>query len=208
VIDSKKLITVNVSNPKLKNSLSIMMNIIKCENYTHQTKYKLPIAPSPNLKQMQSIYCYASTCFFEGTVLSEGRGTNFPFQIFGHPSYSNKLFAFTPNPNAGAKSSKLFGKQCYGWFINGTEKEVLQKLNNQIQLKYLLEAYKLFPNKDSFFLQPKVDKPENYFFNKLAGNATLMQQLKDGKTETEIKASWKYELDKFKAIRKKYLLYP
>jgi uncharacterized protein YbbC (DUF1343 family) len=181
--------------------------IVLCKNYTHQTKYTLPIAPSPNLKQMQSIYWYPSTCYFEGTVLSEGRGTDYPFQIFGHPSYSKKLFAFTPNPNAGAKSSKLFGKPCYGWNITGTEAEVLKKVNNQIQLKYLIEAYKQFSKKDSFFITPKENKPENYFFNKLAGNATLMQQLKQGKTEAQIRNSWKADLDKFKAIRKKYLLY-
>ncbi len=186
---------------------TLQLTIIGNKNYTHQTKYTLPIAPSPNLKQMQSIYWYPSTCFFEGTVLSEGRGTDFPFQIFGHPSYSSKLYSFTPNPNAGAKSSKLYGKQCYGWKLNGSEKEVLKKVNNQIQLKYLIEAYKLFPNKDSFFLKPKLDKPENYFFNKLAGNSSLMQLLKDGKTEAEIRQSWQYYLSKFKAIRKKYLLY-
>jgi uncharacterized protein YbbC (DUF1343 family) len=186
----------------------INLVVIGNKNYDHQTKYILPIAPSPNLKQMQSIYWYPSTCFFEGTVLSEGRGTDFPFQIFGHPSYSTKLYAFTPNPNAGAKSSKLFGKQCYGWNISGTEKEVLKKVNNQIQLKYLIDAYKQFPKKDSFFLPAKDNKPENYFFNKLAGNATLMQQIKDGKTEAQIKQSWQYDLNKFKTIRKKYLLYP
>jgi uncharacterized protein YbbC (DUF1343 family) len=183
------------------------MTVIKCKNYTYTSKYVLPIAPSPNLREMQSIYWYPSTCFFEGTVLSEGRGTDKPFQIFGHPSYSNKLFAFTPNPNTGAKSSKLYGKQCYGWNISGTEKEVVQKVNNQIQLKYLIQAYKLFPKKDSFFITPKLDKPENYFFNKLAGNATLMQQIKAGISEAEIKKSWQPALNKFKAIRKKYLLY-
>jgi uncharacterized protein YbbC (DUF1343 family) len=191
-----------------KKGYAFILQIITCQNYTHQTKYTLPIAPSPNLKQMQSIYWYPSTCYFEGTVLSEGRGTDYPFQIFGHPSYSKKLFAFTPKPNAGAKSSKLFGKQCYGWNITGTEAEVLKKVNNQIQLKYLIDAYKQFPQKDSFYITPKDKKLENYFFNKLAGNATLMQQLKAGKTEAEIRKSWKPDLDKFKAIRKKYLLYP
>jgi uncharacterized protein YbbC (DUF1343 family) len=186
---------------------TLKMTIIGCQNYTHKTKYKLPIAPSPNLREMQSIYWYPSTCFFEGTVLSEGRGTDKPFQIFGHPSYSKKLYAFTPNPNAGAKSSKLYGIQCYGWNISGSEYKVFKNVNNQIQLQYLIDAYKLFPNKDSFFLMPKTDKPENYFFNKLAGNATLMQQLKEGKTQKQIKQSWQYNLNKFKATRKKYLLY-
>ena len=149
---------------------------------------------------MQSIYLYPSTCFFEGTVLSEGRGTDKPFQIFGHPALPKNLYAFTPKPNAGAKSSKCFFKKCYGWDESGTTKAVLEKVDNKIQLKYLLNAYKLFPGKDSFFLK-------NNFFNKLAGNDELMQQIKTGKTEAEIRASWEPALNDFKKIREKYLLY-
>jgi uncharacterized protein YbbC (DUF1343 family) len=177
-----------------------IVTIITCKNYDHNSKYILPINPSPNLKEMQAIYLYPSTCFFEGTVLSEGRGTDKPFEIFGHPSLPKTLYAFTPKPNAGAKSSKCFYQQCYGWNLFGTKEEVLKKLNGKIQLKYLLDAYKLFPGKDSFFLK-------NNFFNKLAGNDILMQQIKAGKTETEIRKSWQPDLIKFKAIRKKYLLY-
>jgi uncharacterized protein YbbC (DUF1343 family) len=176
------------------------LNIIKCKNYDHKTKYILPINPSPNLREMQSIYLYPSTCFFEGTVLSEGRGTDKPFQIFGHPSLPKNLFSFTPMPNEGAKSSKCFNQLCYGWNLSGTKEDVLKNLNGKIQLKYLIEAYKLFPKKDSFFLT-------NNFFNKLAGNDVLMKQIKAGKTEKEIKKSWEKDLIKFKAIRKKYLLY-
>jgi uncharacterized protein YbbC (DUF1343 family) len=176
------------------------LRVITCKQYDHGTQYILPVNPSPNLKEIQAIYLYPSTCFFEGTVLSEGRGTDKPFEIFGHPSLPKTLYAFTPKPNAGAKSSKCFYQQCYGWNISGSKEEVLKKLNNKIQLKYLLDAYKLFPGKDSFFLK-------NNFFNKLAGNGTLMQQIKDGKSETEIRKSWQADLEKFKAIRKKYLLY-
>ena len=176
------------------------VQIIKCKNYNHNSKYILPVNPSPNLREMQSIYLYPSTCFFEGTVLSEGRGTDKPFQIFGHPSLPNTLFAFTPQPNAGAKSSKCFYQQCYGWNESGTTDEVLKKLNNKIQFTYLLQAYKLFPGKDSFFLK-------NNFFNKLAGNDVLMKQIKEGKTEAEIRKSWEPGLINFKKIRKKYLLY-
>ena len=176
------------------------VQIIKCKNYNHNSKYILPVNPSPNLREMQSIYLYPSTCFFEGTVLSEGRGTDKPFQIFGHPSLPNTLFAFTPQPNAGAKSSKCFYQQCYGWNESGTTEEVLKKLNNKIQFTYLLQAYKLFPGKDSFFLK-------NNFFNKLAGNDVLMKQIKEGKTEAEIRKSWEPGLINFKKIRKKYLLY-
>ena len=176
------------------------VQVIKCKNYDHNSKYILPVMPSPNLKEMQSIYLYPSTCFFEGTVLSEGRGTDKPFQIFGHPSLPNTLYSFTPKPNAGAKSSKCFYQQCYGWNLNGTNKEVLKKLNNKIQLKYFIEAYKLFPGKDTFFLK-------NNFINKLAGNSMFQQQIKDGKTEMEIRKSWEPALSNFKKIRKKYLLY-
>jgi uncharacterized protein YbbC (DUF1343 family) len=181
--------------------------VIKCKNYDHTTRYTLPVMPSPNLKEMQSIYWYPSTCFFEGTVLSEGRGTDKPFQIFGHPNLPKNLYSFTPNPNAGAKSSKCFGKLCYGWNVSGTEAQVLAKTGGKIQLKHLLDAYKLFPGKDSFFLKAKSGKPEDVFFNKLAGNASLMAQVKAGKTEADIKKSWQPGLAKFKAIRKKYLLY-
>jgi len=174
--------------------------VIKCKNYDHTSKYVLLVMPSPNLKEMQAIYIYPSTCFFEGTVLSEGRGTDKPFEIFGHPTLPDTLYAFTPKPNAGAKSSKCFYRQCYGWNISGTTEEVLKKLDGKIQLKYLLDAYHLFPGKDSFFLKTN-------FFNSLAGNDILMQQVKDGKTEAEIKQSWQPALDDFKKIRKKYLLY-
>lgn len=176
------------------------VTVIKCKNYDHNTKYVLPVSPSPNLKQMQAIYLYPSTCFFEGTVLSEGRGTDQPFQVFGHPSLPKNLYAFTPKPNEGSKSSKCFYQQCYGWHISGTNEEVLKKLDGKIQLGYLLEAYRLFPGKDSFFLK-------NNFFNKLAGNDILMKQVKQGLSEAEIRKSWEPGITAFKAIREKYLLY-
>ena len=174
--------------------------VIKCAGYTHDSKYVLPVKPSPNLPNIQSIYLYPFTCFFEGTVLSEGRGTDKQFQVFGHPSYSKNLYSFTPNPNEGAKNSKLYGQVCYGWDLSGTALEVLTKVNNKVQLKWLMEAYKQFPEKDKFFLA-------NNYFNKLAGNDILMQQIKDGKSEKEIRASWEPKLSEFKQIRKKYLLY-
>jgi len=176
------------------------LQVIKCKNYDHQTKYILPVNPSPNLREMQSIYLYPSTCLFEGTVLSEGRGTDKPFQIFGHPSLPNNLYPFIPKPNAGAKNSKCFYQQCYGWNESGSTEAVLKKLDCKIQLKYLIAAYQLFPGKDSFFLT-------NNFFNKLAGNDVLMKQIKEGKTEKEIRASWEPALANFKEVRKKYLLY-
>lgn len=176
------------------------VTVIKCKNYDHNTKYLLPVNPSPNLKEMQSIYFYPSTCFFEGTVMSEGRGTDKPFQVFGHPSLPNTLYSFTPKPNEGAKSSKCFYQKCYGWNLSAGNEEVLKDLKGQIQLKYFINAYKLFPGKDTFFLK-------NNFINKLAGTDIFMQQIKKGLSEEEIRKSWEPGLTAFKAVRKKYLLY-
>lgn len=186
------------------------LTVIPCGNYTHQSKYMLPVIPSPNLPEMQSVYWYPSTCYFEGTVISEGRGTDKPFQIFGHPSLPQNMYSFTPAPRDYAKEYKPYGKVCYGWNLSGTPDAVLKKIDGKIQLRYLLEAYNLFPDKAAFFYTAKKANagPDDYFFNKLAGNATLMQQIKEGKTEAEIRESWQPELTKFKTIRKKYLLYP
>lgn len=174
--------------------------VLKCKNYDHSTKYILPVMPSPNLKEMQSIYWYPSTCFFEGTVFSEGRGTDKPFQFFGHPSMPQDLFSFTPMPNAGAKNSKCFYQKCYGWDLSGTNEAVLKKIDGRIQLKYFIEAYKLFPGKDSFFLKTN-------FINKLAGTDLFQQQIKQGLDEKAIRKSWEPALSSFKVTRKKYLLY-
>jgi uncharacterized protein YbbC (DUF1343 family) len=184
------------------------LTVISCGNYTHNSKYVLPVKPSPNLPDIQSIYWYPSTCLFEGTVLSEGRGTEKPFQIFGHPSLPKNLYSFTPISREGAKEPKLKGQLCYGWNVSGTPSEVLKKVDNRIQLSWLINAYKLFPEKENFFILPKSGNADESFFNKLAGNATLMKQIKSGTTEEEIRKSWEPKLNEFKSIRKKYLLYP
>lgn len=183
--------------------------VIKCINYTHKSRYNLPVKPSPNLPHLQSIYWYPTTCFFEGTVLSEGRGTDHPFCIFGHPSIPKEgKYNFTPTSRDGAKEPKLKNQLCYGWNLyNSDINKVNKMVDGKIQISYLLEAYQLFPNKEQFFLQAKSGKPADFFFNKLAGNSDLMQQLKDGRSEQEIRASWQPKLDEFKKIRKKYLLY-
>lgn len=206
---SKEANEVNAYNITTKPTVDTPFHfmVIKCKDYTHNTKYELPVKPSPNLPNIQSIYLYPSTCFFEGTVLSEGRGTTKPFQVFGHPSYPKTLYSFTPNPNEGAKSSKLYGQLCYGWDLSGPVDDVLAKTGTQIQLKWLIEAYKLFPDKNNFFLLPKSGKMEESFFNKLAGNNDLWQQIKAGKSEAEIRKSWEPKLSEYKLIRKKYLLY-
>jgi len=181
--------------------------VIKCANYTHKSKYIIPVKPSPNLPDMSSIYWYGSTCLFEGTILSEGRGTDHPFAIFGHPSLPKNLFAFTPTSRDGAKEPKLKDQLCYGWNLSGSKERVLKQVNNQVQIKYIINAYKAFPDKENFFLKPKNGKAVSYSFNRLAGNRELMEQIKAGKSEIEIRKSWQPKLDAFKKIRKKYLLY-
>lgn len=196
-------VQIDGGTPEKKFSLTVIKN----ENYTHSSKYVLPVKPSPNLPDIQTIYLYPSTCFFEGTVLSEGRGTDKPFKVFGHPSLPKDLYSFTPNPTDGAKSSKLYGQQCYGWNIDGSVEEVVKEVDNKLQLKYLMEAYRLFPDKSSFFILPKSGKIEESFFNKLAGNNELWQQLKNGVSEEDIRKSWEPKLSAFKQMRKKHLLY-
>lgn len=184
------------------------MIVIPCKNYTHKSLYQLPIKPSPNLPDMQSVYWYASNCLFEGTVISEGRGTEHPFCIVGHPLLPSNLFAFTPTEKEGAKEPKFKNKICYGWNVFNTKEKVLEKIENKIQLQNLIEAYQLYPEKENFFIINKSNKPTEIFFNKLAGNSTLMQQIIANKSETEIRASWQKDIIAFKKIRKKYLLYP
>ncbi|MCX6210474.1 MAG: DUF1343 domain-containing protein [Bacteroidetes bacterium] len=177
--------------------------VIPCKNYNHKSKYVLPIKPSPNLPTMQSIYWYPSIALFEGTQISEGRGTDNPFCIFGHPSFTDTLFSFTPVSKIGAKDPKYKNQKCFGWNVC----HYLAQVNDKLQLSYLMNAYKMFVNKEDFFTKPKTDLPTDYFFNKLAGNNTLMQQIKNNLSEIEIRKSWQAKLNAFKKIRKKYLLY-
>ena len=175
------------------------LTVIPCKNYTHKSKYILPVPPSPNLPNMQSIYLYPSLCFFEGTAISLGRGTDKPFQQFGHPSFPKDLYSFTPLSVAGARNPPLLNQLCYGYDLS--EIAVAKETGEQLSLKWLINAYRLFPDKDHFFIGG------GKFFNKLAGNDQLQQQIKEGKTEAEIRKSWEPALGNFKRIRKKYLLY-
>ena len=172
--------------------------VIKCTGYTHKSRYALPVNPSPNLQNMQAIYLYPSLCFFEGTAMSLGRGTDKPFGQFGSPDFSKNLYSFTPKSLPGAKNPPLLNQTCYGFDLSNIDAE--KEIDNHLQLKWLLKAYELFPDKQKFFLASN-------FFNKLAGTDILMQQIKDAKTETEIRKSWEPALSEFKKIRKKYLLY-
>jgi uncharacterized protein YbbC (DUF1343 family) len=172
--------------------------VIKCANYDHNSKYKLPVKPSPNLPNMQSIYLYPSICFFEGTAVSLGRGTDKAFQQFGSPSFPDSLYSFTPQSTEGAKNPPLLNQKCYGYDLSNID--VLKEIDSHIELKWVINAYHLFSDKEKFFLATK-------YFNILAGNDLLMQQIKDGKSEAEIRESWQPALNEFKKIRKKYLLY-
>jgi uncharacterized protein YbbC (DUF1343 family) len=176
-----------------------MLTIIRCPGYTHKSRYALPVKPSPNLPNMQSIYLYPSICFFEGTEISLGRGTDKPFQQFGSPSFSSGLYSFTPRSVEGAKNPPLLNKTCYGYDLS--KLDAVKEIDGRLQLKWLIKAYELYPDKNHFFLSTN-------YFSTLAGTGELMQQIKNGKTEEEIRKSWKPALSAFKKIRKKYLLYP
>jgi uncharacterized protein YbbC (DUF1343 family) len=178
------------------------LTVIPNKNYDHQSMYTIKVAPSPNLPDMASILWYPTTCLVEGTVMSEGRGTPHAFAYIGHPSIKNQNFSFTPNPRVGAMSSKLYGQTCYGWDLTKAKPP-----KDKIDLALIVEMYKSFPQKDSFFLNPNSTDPTKFFFNKLVGNASLMQQLQNGVSEADIRKSWEPSLIAYKKIRKKYLLY-
>ncbi|MBN9381394.1 MAG: DUF1343 domain-containing protein [Chitinophagaceae bacterium] len=176
----------------------LRLTIITCKNYTHHSRYDLPIKPSPNLPNAQAVALYPSLCLFEGTVVSLGRGTDKPFQQFGNPSFPKDLYHFTPISLPGAKNPPLLNQTCYGYDLSKID--VAKTTGNKFSLQWLIKAYQLSSDKDHFFLS-------GGFFNKLAGNDVLQQQLKDGRTEKEIRKSWEPALSRFKDIRKKYLLY-
>ncbi len=183
----------------LKNNAQCEIEIIELANYHHGKEYNLPVKPSPNLPNMLSVYLYPSTCLFEGTVVSQGRGTTYPFQVLGHPLYKGIYsFSFKPVSIKGmSKNPPLENEVCYGLDFR---KMPIQEIRNQkqIDLKLLLDLYNDFPEKDKFFTP---------FFNKLAGTDQLMKQVKEGKSEAEIRKSWEAGLTKYKQTRKKYLLY-
>ncbi|MDO5636424.1 MAG: DUF1343 domain-containing protein [Myroides sp.] len=175
-----------------KNGIQAKLTVIPCKNYTKSMPYSLPVKPSPNLPNDLSINLYTSLCFFEGTNVSVGRGTEKQFQIYGSPFLKNMAFTFTPKPNNGAKDPMHNGKLCYGEdlsqhaFIDG------------LSLKWLINAYQHTTDKAKFF---------NNFFIKLAGTQKLQQQIEKGLSEEDIKKTWQADLNDFKNIRKKYLLY-
>lgn len=176
------------------------LTVIPVQNYTHQTVYDLPIPPSPNLPNMRSIYLYPSLCFFEGTVASEGRGTDKQFQVYGHPDYPAGDYTFTPMPGPGSKHPKLEGQECHGQDLTSLDPLDIRK-EARINLSYFIEFYRNFPNKDELFRT-------NKYFDTLAGSKKLREDIEAGKTEAEIRAGWEEELAAYGAMRKPYLLYP
>jgi len=180
----------------LKNGVQAKYTLIPMQKYHKKQRYAILDKPSPNLPNDKSINLYPSLCFFEGTQVSVGRGTDNPFQIYGSPWTKNLPYQFTPKPNFGAKDPFLNGKLCYGENLSNYSRD-LRSLN----LEWLLKAYQNYKNpQQDFFLK-------NLFFDTLAGSDELRKQIMAGKSETEIKLSWKADLEKFSKIRSKYVLY-
>ena len=175
----------------LENNLKVDLEVIKLKNYNHKLKYEPPIRPSPNLPNIQSIYLYPSLAFLEKTEVSVGRGTTIQFQIYGHPDFKGD-FSFTPQPNFGSQYPKLKGVLSYGEDLRN------YKTSNMIELKWLINSFTQINDKNNFFRSD---------FDKLSGTSNLKKQIIEGLSESEIRDSWKEGLEKFKKIRKKYLLY-
>jgi len=175
------------------------LTVIQALGYTHFQRYQLPKSPSPNLSSMAAIYLYPTLCLFEGTTMSLGRGTDKPFCVFGHPDFPIGNIYFTPKsiPNV-AENPPHLEKKCRGFDLTDYSLAILEG-KNLIDIDLIIEVYQSFPNKTQFFTA---------FFDKLAGNKSLREQIIAGKTASEIRESWKKDLDAFKKIRKKYLLYP
>ena len=181
----------------LNSGKKVKLTVIPCKNYTHKTRYQLPVAPSPNLPNMLSIYLYPSTCYFEGTPVSLGRGTDWPFQVYGHPDMKGYDFSFTPKSRPGAKTPPQMDKLCHGVDLHNLKAEdvIAQGMN----LEYVIDAYRNLNIGDKFFTS---------FFDKLAGRTYIREMIQAGKSASEIRAMWQDDVAKFKKQRRPYLLYP
>ncbi len=176
------------------------LTVVPCANYDHNTRYTLPVDPSPNLRSMEAIYLYPSLCFFEGTNVSIGRGTDMPFEVVGAPWMTQGRTTFTPKSGFGAASPRFQNIECRGYNVAQFGAEFLGD-RDEINLFWLLDAYSQCPDKDSFFERPD-------FFDTLAGGPQLREQIMAGKSEEEIRRAWRPELQAFGVLRAKYLLYP
>jgi uncharacterized protein YbbC (DUF1343 family) len=185
----------------LKNGVQCKLQIIPIENWNHTLRYPLPCPPSPNLPTEEAVYLYPSLCFFEGTAISIGRGTALPFQIYGHPAFKDGDFIFTPQPVKGiAENPPLKGVACRGYNLVDWAHSQLNA-ENKIHLSFLLNARQQMPQGEPLFTNPD-------FFDKLAGNSILREQIQNGLSEDSIRNSWLSDLRIFKTKRTKYLLYP
>ena len=176
--------------------LGSRLAVIPCEGYTHSSRYDLPVAPSPNLKSMLAVYLYPSTCYFEGTVMSLGRGTGHPFEIYGHPAMKGCTYTFTPQSMDGAKNPPLKGKLCHGRDLTGLDPEAV--IAAGVDLGYVIDAYRRMGIGDKFFTS---------FFELLVGNGQVRRMIEAGKGAAEIKATWRADVEEFKVRRRPYLLY-
>lgn len=191
----------------LANGLKCKLKIIPLQNYNHDTPYELPVPPSPNLNTQQSVLLYPSLCLFEGTVISQGRGTYFPFTVLGNPMLKDKYsFSFTPVSIKGMAETPLFMNQaCYGLDLRKYDTDIFRR-KKQLNLQWLKEFYQAYPQKEKFFDYTQSRQMGN--FDKLAGTTELRQQIIDGASDDEIRKSWEPGLSQYKEMRKKYLLYP
>jgi hypothetical protein len=180
----------------LKDGAKVPLTVIPCEGYTHQTRYRLPVAPSPNLRTMLAIYLYPSTCYFEATPVSLGRGTERPFEIYGHPDMKGRSFTFTPRSMAGAKNPPQKDQLCHGVDLGGMSEE--EAIAQGINLEYIIDAYRDLGLGDKFFRN---------FFELLIGRGDIRGMIEAGKSADEIKATWAGDVARFKDQRRKYLLY-
>ena len=176
--------------------LGSRLTVIPCEGYTHSSRYGLPVAPSPNLKSMLAVYLYPSTCYFEGTVISLGRGTGHPFEIYGHPAMKGCTYTFTPQSMDGAKNPPLKGKLCHGRDLTGLDPEAV--IAAGVDLGYVIDAYRRMGIGDKFFTS---------FFELLVGDGQVRRMIEEGKSAAEIKATWRADVEAFKVRRRPYLLY-
>ncbi|MBP9924654.1 MAG: DUF1343 domain-containing protein [Cyclobacteriaceae bacterium] len=191
----------------LTNKVKCKLKIIKIKNYDHTMMYTLPVKPSPNLNTQQSVLLYPSLCLFEGTIVSQGRGTRMPFTVLGSPALEGQYsFSFTPVSIPGMSETPLHhGNTCYGLDLRTYDTKSLFS-NGKINLQWLIELYNAYPDKEKFFDFSQSKQMGN--FDKLAGTTELKQQIIKGVPESEIRKGWEAGLAQYKEMRKKYLLYP
>lgn len=175
------------------------LTVVPCLNYTHNTRYSLILPPSPNIKDMRAVYLYSSTCYFEGTVVSLGRGTQFPFETYGHPAMTGYSFSFVPRSIPGAKSPQFLDEECHG--VDLRRKPLRDIWAEKINLEYVIDAYRNLNMGDKFF-------GKNNFFELLAGVGWFRSMIGNGSSAAEISARWASDVENFKSRRAPYLLYP